>query len=816
MADLPISEFLKTRLTEYDSKFELRKGTGFEQLFFKPMEFIVQPLREEADQMFTGQSLLRILNSEDPDSFSEDTVDAIISNIFVTRREGGKSSGVARLLYNDPGDYEYPSTGLVCLSSGGLRYTNPAPYSITRAQMNLQNEDGLYYYDTPMESEDTGADTELDVNDLVTVLDDDLVIRVSNSGKFQGGLDRETNTEFITRARNSIGTRDPVVGKGFNAVLFENFKDFLVEAQPVGFGDDEMMRDIVYNTHIGGRVDGYLKTSVITQGQSDFFGLTIDPSRQTYSSKNCQLIGTSWYSLGNTDIDRSYGKIPYVQEIKDSIRAEFISTVDISNPVDLSVNQYVTIGIDGVIKTVRLAGATPALTTRNEITNLINYVFGINIAFISGNTIKLISPTDGLLSQVYLTIPNLPMTSALTSIFGLPHDTTPYIYQGDGPVVFIEGSDYEINDLDGNIRRVVGATIVNSGVSGDTTSGSKAFSDSTPGIFNSVTGRDVLTITSGLDIGDHRIVSVSGSELTLEIALTDTANGITYSINRTGIKNNETVYASYYFNPVSIDIGNLVKLDAYGRVRGVRPGRELCTIGDLPILRINYIEEIDPLTKESTGYILDGKSGFGQGGFGKGGFGQGQGREWSLVVNSPAERFSMFEDSYIIFLSGFQGLSIRVHYDYVPEIALIHEFIRLPNQRILDGDILMKHFLPAYVSGTIRYKIDSSNSRAPTNEEVTASVKAKINQTPSSTELEYSDIIQTITRALDPYDSFGTYFESFKLVAEIHNTDGTLTRITGDNKLTVPTLDPFPISTPRPLSPKIVHWIFDDVVLERM
>jgi hypothetical protein len=327
---------------------------------------------------------------------------------------------------------------------------------------------------------------------------------------------------------------------------------------------------------------------------------------------------------------------------------------------------------------------------------------------------------------------------------------------------------------------------------------------------------DILTITSGPDAGDYRIdVVVDANNLILGKELTTTALSVPYSISRTGIGNNELIYVTYSYNPISVDIGDRVRLDEYGRTRGTRPGREAFTISDLPLLRITSIEEIDPLTLEPTGTVLDGTGGFGQGGFGKGGFGRGAGRDYALKVNYPEERFSMFEDSYIIFLPSFVGISVRINYEYVPTIEGVHDFCRSDQERIVDGDVLVKHYLPAYVSGTIRYTVDKTNTTAPTNEEMLAAVKKRINETPSNSALEYSDLIQFMVRKLDPYDTFNVFIEPFTLTAEVWNTNATSNRITGNAKLEIPTLDPFPIETDAPLSPKIAHWIADNIVLER-
>lgn len=822
MANLPVSRFLTARLQEYDEDFEVRRGSGFERLFFQPIQFILQPIRDEAEDIRIAQSFNLILAQEDPNSFDEESVDALASNIFVFRRQGGFAAGVARVFFQNPTEREYPTGGFVVSAGNGQVFENSAPFKITAEQMSAQVENGLFYFDIAVVATVAGSDGEIEVDSLVEVTGDDEVIRVTNPQAFAGGADKETNTELIERARSSIGVRDLLVPKGFNAILFENFKDFLLEVQAIGFGDFEMMRDIVYNTHIGGRTDGYAKTTNITRGQSDFVGLLVDTTRQTSTATNVTLTGIVPTELGNQNIDRSNGKDPVVKEIKLSFPGQYLSTVDMSAPLDLSVNQYVGIGINGLVKDVRVAGVNPAETTRTEILNAINSAFGVNVAFQSGFTIILRSPTIGLSSQVTLTNPTVG-NSALLEVFGLATVGAPYVYNGDGPVTFFEGVHYSINDADGEITRIEGATIVPTQATGETVDGSTTFEDATSNIFANVLQKDILRIISGADAGDYRILSVlNDNQIVIDAELTADATGISYVILRSGIKSGELVEVQYHYNPLSIDIGALVALQEVGDPanpivveRGIRPGRENQTITDTAFLRIISIEEIDALTGESTGFILDGSNGFGQGGYGRGGYGIGEGQDYFMVVNKPYDRFSVYEDSYIVLRQGLQGGSYRVTYDYVPEIQSLHDFVLSENERVLDGDILMKHFLPAYVSGQIVYKVDNTDSSIISNDALQEALKDFIDQVPSGQPLQYSDIIQFIVRTVDPFDRYGAQVKFFSLQGVIHNMDGTLTYVSGENELEFPIRDPLGQRITNPLSPRISHWIADEIVLAR-
>lgn len=812
MARLPITDFLIARLKEFDPSFEVRKGTAFEQLFFKPLQYIIQPFRDEGDAIQIAQSFRRILLTESPDSFDEEAVDALAANLFVTRVPGALSSGVARVYYDSAVNREWATGSAIFTGSNGKTYSNIAPFAITTVQMGAQIESGQFYYDLPITATEYGSDSDLEASGLVSLLGDPDYISVTNKLAISGGVARETNTTFIERTKKSIAVRDLVTGKGANATLFEVFPTSMTELQPVGFGDDEMMRDILFNTHVGGKVDFYVKTPSITTKTKNFVGLLIDDTRQTKTATNAQLFGVTYTQLKSPNIDRTGSRDPIVRELKASTAATYTSTVDLSLPVNLSAARHVKITVDSVIREINIAGAVPASTTRNEIVAKINYAFGFNVAFQVGNTLKITSPTKGLLSEVVLDNPT-SLPSALLAVFGVASMTP---INGDGPVTFVETDHYEIDDTAGEIRRVVGPTLISSATTGASTAGSDVFTDPTPNQFTAVTERDIVTINSGPDAGDYRIKTAALNSLVLDAELTNTSSSVNYTIHHTGIKNGETVFVEFYFNPLSIDIGSLIKLDTLGKVRGIRTGREDQTIPDTAFLRIKQIELIDPITEEPLGEILSGRGGYGVGGYGEGPYGVGSGSDYYMVVNSPAERFSVFEDSYIVINSSFEGFSFGVTYECVPEVQGFHTFCRSETERVLDGDLLVKHFLPAYVSGEIFYSVDQTDSSVPDNDTLTGLVKDFIDLRPSGSVLDFSDIWQFLVRVTDPFDRFGTSVKPFTLKATVHNTDGSTTIITGTDGIVVPALDPFPKDTPRPLSPRITHWVADEIILTRV
>jgi hypothetical protein len=899
MSKLPIGTFLEKRLLEYKSSLDVRKGTGFEQLFFKPLEYMLQPVIDELNYLGIAQSFLRIMGTSDPDGFSEEAVDALAYNYFVVREQGGSARGTARVYYAEPVNREWPADGAQFTGSNGFIYSNPAPFSISQAVMSQQIENGSYYYDIPIQSVEKGAMTVLAAGGLVSIDNDPDASYVTNPKTLYGGSERETNSELITRVRKSIAIRDLVTGKGFQATMYERFSGFLRELQTVGFGDPEMMRDIIYNAHIGGKVDAYFKATSIATNYKNIVGLYPDLTRQLHSTTNMVLELEIPTAVRDANFDVSNGKRPVVKQIKESSQAAYFGTVNLTGDNDLSVNHRIKMTIvmevDGVVTAVTKdfsmkPDVNPTKTSRPQIIAAINEAFGYAVCYSYQRSIAVKSPVSGRESEVTITNSDSG-SSALLSVFGL---STPTSYYGDGPVTFIEDSEYKIDTETGSITRIVsdtylvGTAAVDGEEEGGTismTSGQPYFTDDTIDIFENVAEYDIITVNPNPDIGetsvDYRVLKkISNNELVIDTIPGDagywtpatntpllengkgtegsiykvTANGscnfgagtidflvgeyviyrsglwgklvgpissdLSYVIRRTGIKSMESVFVEYWFNPLSVDIGPRVWNTDYTvypptPYRGVRPGRADYTIIDTSFLKIESIEIIDPLTLEPTGEILVSGNGYGDGGYGEGPYGIGGDADYYMIVNSPHERYSAFEDSVIVFHPSLIAMSVRINYTYAPECVSLHDFVRSESERVLDGDILMKHFIPAYVSGEIYYSVDPTNTSIPDNDTLTESVKEFISSQPAGSVLKISDVYQFLARATDPNDKYGTYIKPFSLSAIIYHVDGTTENVSGNDKLTIPVPFPFPKETSRPLSARIAHWIGDNIVLIR-
>lgn len=810
---IDIKDFIRSRMQELDTSVETRPGTPYGDLFINAQDFLMQPFVDQLGAMQTNQSLKKILALQDPDAYSEEPVDDFGSNLLVDRRLGQKARVTAKVFYSSPVDREFPPGTAQVVSQSGLNFFNVDPFSITQADMSLNREDSLYFFEVLVEAENEGDEYNIVEGDLVSLVGDIDVVRVTNENSpSTPGKARETNITFINRIKNSVAVRDLNVGKGINGILYQNFPD-LMEIRPIGFKDPEMMRDILFNAHAGGYTDIYIKVPEFTVGEKEIIGLVFDSTRELETQTVMEVLATSL-----TDPEADIGN-PFIVfgtlNVKET-QPEAAATVD-SVTIPLSginlpnQNQYIKMQIDDRAPVnIKVAGAVPAVTSINEIVNSINAAIGFNVAKVIGQTkFRITSLKKGIESQIKFFVPDAPRDDATVDIFGF---AAPDTISGFVPVQPVEGVDFQIDYENGKIiklpsmgptRILSGETIQGPQVDGIATTGSYILQAPFGGfISNGVSVGDDCVVTGGTGVtpGTYTVTQVIDDfNIRLDISFEVTAPSADVAFY---IQSNKIYSINYKFNPLSVDIGNLVKLDDTGRTRGIRPGREDYTITDMAFIDLLTIEEIDPETREGLGVFLKntevGDSGYGLGGFGEGPYGIGNGAQFYLLVNSPHERFSAFEDSMLVFDPTLFGKSYRITYYYAPEVVDVHNFCRSESERLVDGDILVKHLLPAFVDTTINYTVDPTNTAVEDNDTITTNVNNFIQNVATQTRLEASDLIQFVEQA--------NFIQvPFDLVARVIKPNGSMEVLRSPDFIVYPDVD-LPMETDDPTTKRIVRF----------
>jgi len=302
----PVEDLIIQQLLEFDPTFDVGGGVATTGLMIEPLSIILQPIVNELIALQDNQSILTILEQDDPDDFPEDIVDGLASNAFVDRILGEIATTTQRVRFFEPQDFSATQGVLVFRGPSGQRFTNALSISVTEAEMSLNIDGGLVYVDISIIAMDSGTAHNVDAGSISEMEAEPVgVANTTNLFDVEDGRDRETNTELIDRIKIAVTVRALVTGRGIIVTLTENFTT-IVEVQPVGFGDDEMMRDIVYNVHIGGNVDVYVRTATLTSSSTDVTTIEIDTTRQmSASTVLAALVEGTAYDLLRRSLDRT-------------------------------------------------------------------------------------------------------------------------------------------------------------------------------------------------------------------------------------------------------------------------------------------------------------------------------------------------------------------------------------------------------------------------------------------------------------------------------------------------------------------------------
>jgi len=288
--DGDLETFLVSRLETEIPSIDVSPLAGMRDLVIRACTAILAPFRREISALKLTQSLSKY------QSMTRAELNALLANFFTELREGSVSVGIVRMLFPSPRSVTV--TPLTQFSTGtGLNFFPQTAQSLTSVQMSFNQDGSLFFMDILVQAESPGEAYNLEPDSITSVIGINGVTRVTNLGKFEDGLSEETKDEGVARTQNSITIRNLITDRGVKFVLPENFP--AVETlQVIGHGDPEMDRDVVYGPvaisdipggitgkddpglgggeqiHIGGKTDIYVYQAVPDQDDVDIEDLT--------------------------------------------------------------------------------------------------------------------------------------------------------------------------------------------------------------------------------------------------------------------------------------------------------------------------------------------------------------------------------------------------------------------------------------------------------------------------------------------------------------------------------------------------------------
>lgn len=281
-AELFTRQFLSDKFPALD----LREGSGLDDAVIRPSATIVAMVTKGVEKHLLDNRVDGITDASDTE-----TVDAILSNFFLTRKVGSKAQVVVRVKYST----RLPIDSVTISPSSYFSVDNlnkfiPKTTNYLNKGENLllytSVSEDYYYADILCESETEGDQFNIAGGSefMFFSVSDPYFIGATCIYLTSESIVTETNTEFVARAPDAISTRNLINNISIPAKLNERF-NFIKRIAVVGFGDYGQERDYreitmpvtgnIVPVHIGGYVDVYVDTSFsekVVQVTTDAFG----------------------------------------------------------------------------------------------------------------------------------------------------------------------------------------------------------------------------------------------------------------------------------------------------------------------------------------------------------------------------------------------------------------------------------------------------------------------------------------------------------------------------------------------------------------
>lgn len=258
-----IIAYIKQKIKEYDPTFNTDNSGALVDLLINPLSTILEPY----DRQHT--KLLSQLSLQTPSALTEAEMDAIVFNFLVSRVVGSKSQGFVRFYFTSPQTFNLPA-GTEIRSSSGLKYFTVSQYTIGSNEManNTQRYPLYSTGDILIQAEKEGTQYDLEPGQITEATNVNATYAyVTNLVSLTGGGDKETNSELYTKLVDSVTNETIASPDGISKLLKRNFSS-INSVLVKGMTDEEMIRDLVYNTNIS----GLLNWNGTEYYESDFYG----------------------------------------------------------------------------------------------------------------------------------------------------------------------------------------------------------------------------------------------------------------------------------------------------------------------------------------------------------------------------------------------------------------------------------------------------------------------------------------------------------------------------------------------------------------
>lgn len=270
--------FLATFMSEQVTEASFSRGSAVYDFLVKGFASLYAYLRGEVDRITVRQSLKRIQEELTDDDDIAQAVDEILSNWFVSRKDGERSRATVRLHFTERVAQNISVAARFYRTSTLYFFidTTSNSYIISENQLlpvyDARGELEDYVVDVPMVAANVGTTYDVSAGNFVRVDAPGGIPYFSyaeNVDDFEGGKNIESTDELIIRAETAITVRNLINNRSCDTVLQEEFPSVL-DTLTIGMGESEMVRDTLCESyrhlklHTGGKYDTYTDLPLTT------------------------------------------------------------------------------------------------------------------------------------------------------------------------------------------------------------------------------------------------------------------------------------------------------------------------------------------------------------------------------------------------------------------------------------------------------------------------------------------------------------------------------------------------------------------------
>lgn len=350
-----IESYVINSVRENHPELDANPGSVLYDTVVAPLLTTLTPLIETINKLELNMDMVNAPH------FSDEELDRVgENNYFIKRNPGTKAVGVVAFQVTEipPGtDFVVPN-GTIISTSDGTRFRTIKEYTVTSAEAyNLYNHTlFLYEIPVPAEAEDIGDAGNVDVG-RITRIDtpfNSYVSGVVNYAPFSGGKNKESNEAYIMRIKdfytnNFLGTESGY--RNITKQVAPEVKDIEV----VGFRNPYMHRDMgnytmadgtLYEGHIGGKVDLYLKgfkagdeykVMELTNGRKKMEYQIIEPTQEWGGVKTVVIKASDMDKFEANPLDESI-RIPHTLVIDKDINMKDRAYVEVFENTIMQLN----------------------------------------------------------------------------------------------------------------------------------------------------------------------------------------------------------------------------------------------------------------------------------------------------------------------------------------------------------------------------------------------------------------------------------------------------------------------------------------------